>query len=83
MFDIGKGGAGVNVPAKVDPWNTGGMNLRQVDKGLQFDPKGMQNLAATPPQQQAQFSPAQFGGAGGGQSLSQLIAALLKGTGGQ
>jgi hypothetical protein len=76
MLGIGKGSAGATVPAATAA-------TVPAKAGLQFTPnKGMQALANTP-QQQAQFSPVQFGGAGNGQTLQQLIAAILKGTGGQ
>lgn len=80
MFNVGKGSSQSNVPT--DPWNLNGMNLRQVDKGLHINPTAAQKLA-TMPQQQAQFSPVQFGGASPNEPLAQLVEKLLKGTGGR
>lgn len=61
---------------QTDPWN----GLRSTSPGLSIDAqkrdemfKGMMEQ----PQQQAQFSPAQFGGGGNQQVLAQYIASLL------
>jgi hypothetical protein len=59
-----------------DPWN----NMRSTTPQLSIDPAKRDQMfqgMMEQPQQQAQFSPAQFGGGGNQQVLAQYIASLL------
>jgi hypothetical protein len=65
-----------NASPMADPWQ----NMRDVSQGFSIDPAKRDQMfqgMMEQPQQQAQFSPAQFGGGGNQQVLAQYIASLL------